>query len=82
MKIRWIRRYKVSHTSSNTVGGKAHFYLDSDLVLQEMVKTIQFPSGKSNETWADVEIFEDLESKETAIEELQKQGVFVQLKMR
>ena len=81
MKLRWTRRYKVSHTGSDNKSGQANHYLSADLVLQEMVKVKDF-GGKITEEWSDLEIFDDLETKEKAIEDLQKLGVFIPLKMK
>jgi len=64
-------------------GGKPRYYLDSDLVLQEWVRIENTAKGRTNligEKWVDVEIFDDLESKEEAIEKLQKLGLNFPLK--
>ena len=80
MKIRWIRRYKVSCSGSEDANPK--YYLNSDLVLQEMVKVRREGTKFLRDEWRDLEVFDDLESKERAHEELQKKGVFTVLKIK
>ena len=83
MAVRWIKRYKVGWNGpADQLGG---YCLDYDMVLQEEVKILKDDPGEGHyyvREWQDVETFDDLETKEVAIEKLQKLGVNIPLKVR
>lgn len=72
-----MKRYKVGERISEE--NKKFYFLDNELVLQELIK-VEKADLKVVEEWKDIEVFDDLESKEQAIEKLQKMGYFTLLK--
>ena len=85
MSLRWIKRYRVEKIppksgGSPLYGAKSTPAITTYRTLQEKVKVKE--NGKTVYRWEDLETFDDLESKEKAVEELQKQGVYVPLRVK